>query len=214
MGYTTIFPNGFTLMLEWPEVNACSQQGDRWDAVNDALTMDYVRKQLDNIEDGTLKAALMEEGAWTGEELLFRADNERRIVWIAACQILEDEEKYHTADPMDNGEHPNGDECYFCTFQRVAAVAADYYWECRCQNSRIGNFYIHDDEFQTLDGWVQTFASGYVSYDTLMELKTPKAETPKAEMGFEARFLQIMPPPIDGVWHESTVISAIRQLNR
>jgi hypothetical protein len=43
------------------------------------------------IEPETLKAELKEYGAWDAEELGDHDDNWRRIIWIAACNIREEE---------------------------------------------------------------------------------------------------------------------------
>lgn len=49
----------------------------------------YWQRKIDftAISDKALRAELKEYGAWTAEELEDRLANERRILWIAACNI-------------------------------------------------------------------------------------------------------------------------------
>ena len=166
MPYKASFEGGLVLELEWPDVRQCSHSGDCWEDVNRALGRPYVQEQFAQYEDWQLKQALMDHGAWTGEELLSRADNKRRIVWLAACQILEEEEKFHTADPQEHGEHWHTEGMYLCDF--IEETNGDIY--CTCRNTDIEPFYIGTDDLKTLDGWIQDHRQGYISMDTLKEL--------------------------------------------
>ena len=48
-----------------------------------------IRRQLVKISDEDLAEELKEYGAWDAEELSNREDNELRIVWLAAGNIVE-----------------------------------------------------------------------------------------------------------------------------
>jgi hypothetical protein len=78
--------NRFEISLSEECVRDCSSSGP----VDDAVEY-WARKTSLNMSDEDLKAELKEYGAWEDEELNDRETNERRIVWIAACNIKEEE---------------------------------------------------------------------------------------------------------------------------
>jgi hypothetical protein len=62
------------------------------------LRIPAIKRQLAKISDSDLTAELSEYGAWDETELSNRAENEERIIWIAAGNIAENE--YEKAKSM------------------------------------------------------------------------------------------------------------------
>jgi hypothetical protein len=81
--------NRFEIELTRKQAAGASHSGACDDDVAALLTIPKVRRQLKKIPDEVLAAELQEYGAWDETELSSRADNEARIVWIAAGDILE-----------------------------------------------------------------------------------------------------------------------------
>lgn len=50
----------------------------------------YIARQLVRLSNEDMASALKDSGAWSSDELQDREANERRIVWIAAANIVED----------------------------------------------------------------------------------------------------------------------------
>jgi hypothetical protein len=64
--------------------------------VDAAEPVAYWAKRLTlDIDPKTLAAELQEYGAWDSEELADHEDNIERIIWIAACDIAENEGGEH-----------------------------------------------------------------------------------------------------------------------
>jgi hypothetical protein len=81
--------NRFEIELTREQAAGASHSGACDDDVAALLTIPKVRRQLKKIPDEVLAAELQEYGAWDETELSSRADNEARIIWIAAGDILE-----------------------------------------------------------------------------------------------------------------------------
>ena len=77
----------FTIEMGKRQALNCSHQGACDEDVARTLRNPKIRRQLAKISDEDLSATLREYGAWDDEELANRADNEARIVWIAAGDI-------------------------------------------------------------------------------------------------------------------------------
>ncbi len=89
--YCTAYFNRFTIQLSrFHALNASWPGRDAEGPVMQLIAMPYVRKQLDKIVDLRLRKELEEYGAWDAEELANRADNEKRVVWLAAGRIREE----------------------------------------------------------------------------------------------------------------------------
>jgi len=80
----------FEISMTKNEAYLGSHQGKCDDDVAYLLTLPKIKRQLAKISDEVLMAELSEYGAWDGIELANRADNEARIIWIAAGNIRED----------------------------------------------------------------------------------------------------------------------------
>jgi hypothetical protein len=78
----------FTIRMTNSQALKASRTGFWEDAVTRLLEEPKIKRQLKNIKDSDLAAELFEYGAWDKEELYdSREANEKRIVWIAACNI-------------------------------------------------------------------------------------------------------------------------------
>ncbi len=86
--------NRFTLELTHDQAMATSAPGqDASNAVEWVLTDPRVVAQLDDIGYESLKDELTEYGAWDEDELTDDDANRRRIVWLAGCDIREEERR-------------------------------------------------------------------------------------------------------------------------
>jgi hypothetical protein len=81
--------NRFEIELTRKQAAAASHSGACDDDVAALLLIPRIKRQLAAIPDDILAAELQEYGAWDETELSSRADNEARIVWIAAGDIME-----------------------------------------------------------------------------------------------------------------------------
>lgn len=82
--------NRFTIEMTKNEAHTGSHQGQCYDDVKYLLTLPKIKKQLSKISDDDLVSELKEYGAWDNEELKNRNDNEERIIWISAGNIVEE----------------------------------------------------------------------------------------------------------------------------
>lgn len=87
--------NRFSLRLPGECAADCSASGPVYNAV--AYWVDRINFSETNLRGevqataGNIRRELEEYGAWDAEELADDAANRQRIVWIAACNIAEDE---------------------------------------------------------------------------------------------------------------------------
>lgn len=79
--------NRFTITMTYDQARECGGPGDRTRQVRDLWEV----MDLSFIDDEELIAELSEYGAWDTEELQDRDENEMRIIWLAAGNILEEE---------------------------------------------------------------------------------------------------------------------------
>jgi hypothetical protein len=82
--------NRFEIELTRKQAAGASHSGACDDDVAALLTIPAIKRQLQKIPDEVLAAELQEYGAWDETELSIRADNEARIIWIAAGDIAEE----------------------------------------------------------------------------------------------------------------------------
>ena len=81
--------NHFDIELTKKQAISASHPGPCDLDVKALLNIPVINRQLAKISDSDLIAELSEYGAWDETELSNRADNEERIVWIAAGDIAE-----------------------------------------------------------------------------------------------------------------------------
>ncbi len=81
--------NRFEIEMTMNQANSASHQGRCDEDVEYLLTNRKIQNQLKKISDETLAAELKEYGAWDEEELKNRQDNEQRIIWLAAGEIVD-----------------------------------------------------------------------------------------------------------------------------
>ena len=81
--------NRFEIQMTKQQALACSHPGPCDSDVNELLQDKKIARQLKKISDADLAAELGEYGAWDEEELKDREQNEARIIWLAAGDIVE-----------------------------------------------------------------------------------------------------------------------------
>ena len=79
--------DGFEIEMTTRQADNASHAGSCDADVAALLQVPKIRRQLAKISDAQLVAQLSEYGVWDDAELQNRADNEARIVWIAAGDI-------------------------------------------------------------------------------------------------------------------------------
>ncbi len=84
--------NHFEISMTKKQAISASHSGPCDLDVKALLHLPAIKKQLAKISDADLTAELYEYGAWDNEELSNHADNEERIIWIAAGNIVEGNE--------------------------------------------------------------------------------------------------------------------------
>ena len=81
--------NGFEIEMTKKEAASASHPGPCDADVAYLLTLPKIKRQLKKIPDDVLAGVLKEYGAWDEEQLKDRGENESRIIWIAAGDIME-----------------------------------------------------------------------------------------------------------------------------
>jgi hypothetical protein len=71
------------------QAHSASHQGRCDDDVAELRKVPAIRRQLDRLDQETLKSELREFGAWSDDELSDHDANLDRILWIAAGDIVE-----------------------------------------------------------------------------------------------------------------------------
>ncbi len=82
--------NSFTIEMTRKQAESASHQGQCDKDVAELLKDKKIQHQLAKISNATLTDELREYGAWDDEELKNRSANNARIIWIAACNIVEE----------------------------------------------------------------------------------------------------------------------------
>lgn len=84
----TAYFNRFELKLPDEAISNCSAQGDCYEAVSHWATK---IARPDHITPTKLACELQEYGSWSLEELQDDQENWKKIIWLAACQIKDEE---------------------------------------------------------------------------------------------------------------------------
>lgn len=82
----------FSISMHLEQARDCSGPGDATEAVTYLEKDKAISRQLDGIRPADIRDCLREYGAWNAEELQDDYENRLRILWIAACDIREEEE--------------------------------------------------------------------------------------------------------------------------
>ena len=82
--------NRFEIQMTKQQAMLCSHPGSCDADVLTLLQDIRIKRQLAKIPNEALAAELSEYGAWDATELQDRPANERRIIWLAANDITED----------------------------------------------------------------------------------------------------------------------------
>ena len=82
--------NRFEIVMTKKQAEACSHSGPCDADIEALVKTSAMSRQLRRIPDIDLVAELREYGAWNNVELAHRPANERRIVWIAAGDIMDE----------------------------------------------------------------------------------------------------------------------------
>ena len=82
--------NRFEIAMTKKQAAECSHPGACDQDVAALVKTPAIARQLRRIPNVDLVAELQEYGAWDAQELADRAANDRRIVWLAAGNILEE----------------------------------------------------------------------------------------------------------------------------
>ena len=82
--------NRFVLHLPYGAVDECSGPGRKDEAVSYWTQKVFNLKANADITEEALRRELREYGAWEEAELRDHNENERRIVWIACCDLKEE----------------------------------------------------------------------------------------------------------------------------
>ena len=85
-----VYFNHFTIAMTKKQAAACSHPGACDADVAALVGTPAMERQLRRIPDVDLVAELKEYGAWDDLELHNRIQNERRIVWVAAGNIMDE----------------------------------------------------------------------------------------------------------------------------
>ncbi|MGE5433042.1 MAG: hypothetical protein ACM3QX_18335 [Syntrophomonadaceae bacterium] len=87
----------FTIEMTRKQAEYTAHRGECLPQVQELLQDSKIKRQLKKISDDDLKEELDQYGAWSDEELSDRADNEERIIWLAAGHILDqiEDPDYH-----------------------------------------------------------------------------------------------------------------------
>lgn len=84
----TAYFNRFTLALPDEAINACSHQGDCYE---DCKAWSTKISRPSEITPTKLACELSEYGSWTLDELQDDQENWIKLLWIAACQLKDEE---------------------------------------------------------------------------------------------------------------------------
>lgn len=81
----------FEINVFMRDAQAACHAGPCDDDVEALMNKSYIRRQLAKIPPDVLAAELREYGAWDDDELADAEQNKRRIVWLAAGDICEEQ---------------------------------------------------------------------------------------------------------------------------
>ena len=79
----------FELAMTLDDARSPSHQGQCDDDVRALSEVPGIRQQLDALDPEKVRAELKEYGAWDAEDLADHEQNLQRVLWLAACNIVE-----------------------------------------------------------------------------------------------------------------------------
>ena len=79
----------FELAMTLDNARSASHQGQCDDDVRALSEVPGIRQQLDALDPEKVRAELKEYGAWDAEDLADHEQNLQRVLWLAACNIVE-----------------------------------------------------------------------------------------------------------------------------
>lgn len=85
----TAYFNRFIITMTMKQAADAAHIGDCTDDVKKLCSNRKIKEQLEQISASDLRDELQEYGAWDEAELDNREENEERVIWIAACNIME-----------------------------------------------------------------------------------------------------------------------------
>lgn len=83
------FTHGTKIDMTLRQAVSASHAGDYGADVAELLTAPEIARQLDAIDDETMRRELGEYGCWEADELESRETNKSRLVWLAANEIAD-----------------------------------------------------------------------------------------------------------------------------
>lgn len=86
-----VFSRGLEIQMTMEQALSASHQGQCVQEVQELLKDPDILAQLDKIPVDSIREELKEYGAWDEEELKDDVKNRERIIWLAACDIVERE---------------------------------------------------------------------------------------------------------------------------
>lgn len=87
----------FEIAMTLEQAQSAAHQGPCDDDVMALSKHWFIAQQLAALDPEKLRAELKGWGAWDAEELADHEDNLQRIVWLAACNISEEEQHENPA---------------------------------------------------------------------------------------------------------------------
>ena len=81
--------NRFELQMTMTQAQSASHQGECINDVEVLLQDPRIKRQFKKIDPKAIRIELQEYGAWDDNELADDIENQKRILWIAACDIVE-----------------------------------------------------------------------------------------------------------------------------
>jgi hypothetical protein len=81
--------SGLEITMTLGQALSCSHQGQCDDDVAYLLKNPLIQSQFQKMDKSDIVKALKEVGAWNEEELQDEEENQKRALWIAACDINE-----------------------------------------------------------------------------------------------------------------------------
>jgi hypothetical protein len=79
------------LQMTLEQAKSVSHSGQCYADVKALQQVPAIKRQLSEIDAEVLRAELREYGAWGAEELANHEDNLERVLWIAGCDISEEQ---------------------------------------------------------------------------------------------------------------------------
>lgn len=83
--------NRFEIVMTLEQARSASHQGQCDEDVSELLKHPKIQRQLKQIGTGDVVLELKEYGAWDQEELRDHPQNQARIIWLAAGNIVEEQ---------------------------------------------------------------------------------------------------------------------------